>query len=132
MIDISFPFFFDPRQMAKNAVKWATSKNLSRVNEIHGKTEYRVPLNFEFKHRDLERATATVSSETVLEDTDVQYLLQGSLGAQLFWGFPVRKDGHGILTGPDAAMSCEATILSLSDIVYKKCWSLYQPNLLEI
>lgn len=82
-----FSIFFDPRQMAKNAVKWATSKNLCRVNEIHGKPEYRVPLNFEFRHRDLERATMTVASETVLEDTDVQYLLPVSLGAQLFWGF---------------------------------------------
>ena len=114
MIDISFFHFFVLRQMAKNAVKWATSKGLSRVNEIHGKSEYRVPTNFEFKHRDLERATTTASTETVLEDSDVQELLQGSLGAQLFWGLPVGKDAHGILMGPDAALSSNATMLSLS------------------
>ena len=114
--------FFDLRQMAKNAVKWATSKGLNRINEIHGKAEYRVPTDFEFKHKDLERATTTASSETVLEDIDAQYLLQGSLGAQVFWGFPVGKDGIGILTGPDAGISAEGTIQSLSDNV-KKCWS---------
>lgn len=53
--------------MVANAVKWAEGKGLSRVNPVHQKMEYRVPLDFTFSHKDLDRVTTRASGSATME-----------------------------------------------------------------
>lgn len=65
-------FSFSLRQMAKNAVAWAVAKGLKRTSPIHGNMEYRVPTDFSFSHRDVQRVTTSASAEAELEDELVE------------------------------------------------------------
>lgn len=57
----------DTRSMVAHAVQWADSKGLSRVNPVHGKTEYRVPTDWNFSSKDVDRTTTRISGSAELE-----------------------------------------------------------------
>ena len=55
------------RTMVKCAVKWATARGLTRTNPVHGKDEFRVPLDEIFEHSDTNRSLQRASSSVALE-----------------------------------------------------------------
>ncbi len=54
--------------MVGNAVKWAKSNGLCRVNPVHGAEEYRVSTFEAFSHKEVNRTRTTASSEVELQD----------------------------------------------------------------
>ena len=54
--------------MVQNAVKWAKTNGLCRVNAVHGAEEYRVSTFEAFSHKEINRTRSTASAEVSLED----------------------------------------------------------------
>ena len=55
------------RNMVDHAMAWATSNGLQRKNVVHGAEEYRVPTDFKFLNRGIDRASTKASSSVELE-----------------------------------------------------------------
>lgn len=53
--------------MVANAKTWAENQGLTRTNAVHGATEYRVPTDWTFGHKDVDRVTTKVSSSCELQ-----------------------------------------------------------------
>ena len=53
--------------MVDNAKAWAERHGATRKNEVHGMDEYRVPTNWDFTHKNIDRVATSASSGTVLE-----------------------------------------------------------------
>ena len=55
------------RSMVDHAKAWAESQGASRKNPVHGKQEYRVPTDFKFLNRGVDRSTTKASSSVEVE-----------------------------------------------------------------
>jgi len=53
--------------MVAHAKAWATSLGKTRHNPVHGQEEYRVPTDWNFAAKDLNRVKTTASSSTEVE-----------------------------------------------------------------
>ena len=50
------------RTMVKSAISWATKRGLTRTNPVHGKDEYRVATDWNFKNEEKDRTETRMSS----------------------------------------------------------------------
>ena len=50
-----------------HAKSWAEARGLARVNPVHGKTVYRVPVDWSFSHRENEKVVTKASSSVELQ-----------------------------------------------------------------
>ena len=53
--------------MVTAAMSWARSKGLTRRNEVHGKDEFRVPTDFNFKNSNIDRTNTKTSGDFEIE-----------------------------------------------------------------
>ena len=51
----------------KHAVDWAKSQGLTRVNRVHGETEYRVPTRESYSHVESQKSTQRADAEVEME-----------------------------------------------------------------
>ena len=58
----------------KSAVAWAKKRGLSRTNEVHGESEYRVPTEFNFANTEIDRIKSTASSDFDIEARPLFFL----------------------------------------------------------
>ena len=49
--------------MVKNAVAWAKERGLKRTSEVHGKDEFRVPVDFNFENKGTDRTRTKVTGD---------------------------------------------------------------------
>lgn len=49
------------RTMVKSAIAYATKRGLNRYNEVHGKEEYKVATDWNFKHKEVDTTQTRVS-----------------------------------------------------------------------
>ena len=63
----SLEFVLMVRNMVTNAKRWAESQGLTRVNPVHGATEYRVATEWLFKNKNLERTATKASGSADME-----------------------------------------------------------------
>ena len=97
ILDYRMAIFFawwNLRSMVLHAMQWAEGQGLTRTNVVHGKTEYRVPTDFNFGHKDVDRTTTRASSSVEVEASPChsasrQWLLQTLASARyghvLYW-----------------------------------------------
>ena len=50
-----------------NAKQWAESQGLCRNNPVHGKQEFRIPTDWTFSHKNMDRMVTTASASCDLE-----------------------------------------------------------------
>ena len=105
------------RTMVTNAKKWAESRGLHRTNPVHGADEFRVPTEWTFHNKELNRTITRAASSCeveaghhlVLVEKDHMHLfLQQLCVFVMCW-----QDGKGLLVGEGADLSQDHTILNL-------------------
>lgn len=73
---------FQPRTMISNAKAWATARGLTRMNEVHGQEEFKVPTEEEFEYLHLRRREGESSASFEVEDPDGSLLNFGDMSAK--------------------------------------------------
>ena len=102
------------RQMVTHAKSWAESQGLARTNPVHGKTEYRIPTDFKFSNRGIDRTTTRASSSAEVEaglfldmPSHLKHIMMPGRKGHTTWR---RGWSHRWQNDPDSSMKILGTI----------------------
>lgn len=76
--------------MITKAKEWATSRNLTRKNEVHGEDEFRVPTHSNFSYANTRKREAEGSGTMEVDDPEGSLLNFGDMSEEqtiLYLGF---------------------------------------------
>ena len=83
------------RDMIKNSKAWAQARGLCETSEIHGKEEWRIPVERKFEHNKINGTESRQHMSFVAEDRDDSNSLDGRPTKTWFWTV-IYQIGHHI------------------------------------